>query len=75
MTPLNLKKMLVLLCLSSGISGAHAQSVSFSIDTQSLRKTISPLIYGYNAYADGTQRSGWDNQGGLANLQALNLMI
>ncbi|MFZ6771901.1 glycoside hydrolase family 44 protein [Undibacterium sp. SXout7W] len=54
-------------------SQGWAQSVSFTVDTQLERKSISPLIYGYNAYADGTNRAGWDNQGGLSQLQSLNL--
>ncbi|MFZ6656630.1 glycoside hydrolase family 44 protein [Undibacterium sp. TJN19] len=47
--------------------------MTFSIDTQAERKNISPLVYGYNAYADGTGRAGWANQGGQASLQSLNL--
>lgn len=49
-----------------------AQNVSFSINTQAERKPISPYIYGYNAYADGSNRPGWENQGGQAALLALN---
>lgn len=73
MRPLILIKVLALLGVSLEISAACAQSVTFSVNPALERKPISPLIYGYNAYADGSNRSGWDNQGGLANLQSLNL--
>ncbi len=49
-----------------------AQNVSFTINTQIDRKPISPYIYGYNAYSDGSNRPGWENQGGQAALLALN---
>ncbi|MEB0138170.1 MULTISPECIES: glycoside hydrolase family 44 protein [unclassified Undibacterium] len=66
---------LLTLCACAGHSAlALAQSVTLSVDTQSERKAISPLIYGYNAYADGSGRNGLQNQGGLANLQELNLV-
>ena len=54
-------------------NNAAAQAVTFSINTGLAVKPISPLIYGYNAYADGTSAPGLSNQGGLAALQALNL--
>ncbi|MFZ6693363.1 glycoside hydrolase family 44 protein [Undibacterium sp. SXout20W] len=73
MRPSNFAKVLAICAISAEFSVSHAQSVTFSIDTQSQRSTISPLIYGYNAYADGTGRTGLDNQGGQANLQGLNL--
>ncbi|MFZ6848330.1 glycoside hydrolase family 44 protein [Undibacterium sp. RuRC25W] len=73
MRPSTIAKVLAICSISGEFSLSLAQSVTFSIDTQSQRKTISPLIYGYNAYADGTGRTGLENQGGLANLQALNL--
>lgn len=66
-------KVLVSLFISAECASIFAQNVSFSIDTQAERKSISPLVYGYNAYADGTGRAGLANQGGLANLQSLNL--
>jgi len=53
--------------------GSEAQTTTFSINTGMARMPISPLIYGYNAYADGTNQPGLTNQGGLAALQALNL--
>jgi mannan endo-1,4-beta-mannosidase len=66
-------KVLAMLSITAEFSLLHAQNVTFSIDTQAEQKIISPLIYGYNAYADGTSRTGWDNQGGKASLQSLNL--
>lgn len=73
MRQVSLRKVLLILGISAEISTSSAQNVTFSIDTQAERKTISPLIYGYNAYADGTGRAGWANQGGQASLQSLNL--
>ena len=73
MRPTTFAKVLVIINFSAECALSQAQSVTFSIDTQSQRTPISPLIYGYNAYADGTGRAGLDNQGGLANLQSLNL--
>ncbi|MFZ6734375.1 glycoside hydrolase family 44 protein [Undibacterium sp. Ji42W] len=73
MRQVSLCKVLLILGISAEISTTSAQNVTFSIDTQAERKTISPLIYGYNAYADGTGRAGWANQGGQASLQSLNL--
>lgn len=73
MRPNDVMKVLMPLgLLLAGVS-AHAQSTSFTINTSLERKAISPLIYGYNAYADGTNRAGWENQGGQASLQSLNL--
>lgn len=66
-------KVLLFMGISAEFSITAAQNVTFSVDTQAERKTISPLIYGYNAYADGTSRAGWANQGGQASLQSLNL--
>ncbi|MFZ6720782.1 glycoside hydrolase family 44 protein [Undibacterium sp. Ji49W] len=66
-------KVLAILFISAEFSTSSAQNVTFSIDTQAERKAISPLIYGYNAYADGSNRAGLANQGGLASLQGLNL--
>ncbi|MFZ6746576.1 glycoside hydrolase family 44 protein [Undibacterium sp. JH2W] len=73
MRQVSLCKVLLILGISAEISTTSAQNVTFSIDTQAERKPISPLIYGYNAYADGTNRAGWANQGGQAALQSLNL--
>ncbi|MCU6432803.1 glycoside hydrolase family 44 protein [Undibacterium sp. Jales W-56] len=67
-------KILVLLNLCLSGTSIYAQSISFTINTSLERKPISPLIYGYNAYADGTNRPGWSNQGGQAALQSLNLV-
>ena len=50
-----------------------AQSATFVINTDAQRKNISPLIYGYNAYANDSGLPGLENQGGLAALRALNL--
>ncbi|MFZ6875622.1 glycoside hydrolase family 44 protein [Undibacterium sp. Di27W] len=73
MRQVSLCKVLLILGISAEISTTSAQNVTFSIDTQAERKPISPLIYGYNAYADGTNRAGWANQGGQAALQSLNM--
>jgi len=73
MRPSTIAKVLAICSILAEFSLSYAQSVTFSIDTQSQRNTISPLIYGYNAYADGTGRTGWDNQGGEASLLALNM--
>jgi mannan endo-1,4-beta-mannosidase len=73
MRPVNFIKVLAILSISTEMSLAMAQNVTFSINTQAERKTISPLIYGFNAYADGYGRTGWDAHGGKANLDSLNL--
>ncbi|MFZ6758976.1 glycoside hydrolase family 44 protein [Undibacterium sp. Ji50W] len=73
MRQVNVCKVLAILFISAEFSTSSAQNVTFSIDTQVERKAISPLIYGYNAYADGSNRAGLANQGGLASLQGLNL--
>lgn len=72
MRPNPLFKVLLIAALSVA-AAAQAQNVTFSINTGLDNKPISPLIYGYNAYADGSNRPGLANQGGLANLQSLNL--
>ncbi len=73
MRPSDLMKVLAILGMSTEISVSYAQNVTFTIDTQAERKAISPLIYGFNAYADGSGRAGWDAHGGRANLESLNL--
>lgn len=73
MRPVNLLKVLTMLSMSVPLSLVYAQSVTFSIDTQSERHNISPLIYGFNAYADGSGRTGWDVHGGRTALESVNL--
>lgn len=69
----NAIKALILISVTLQMPLLYAQSATFKINTSLEKKSISPLIYGYNAYADGTNRTGWNNQGGLAALQSLNL--
>lgn len=69
----NAIKALILISVTLQMPLLYAQSATFKINTSLEKKSISPLIYGYNAYADGTNRTGWNNQGGQAALQSLNL--
>ena len=69
----NAIKTLILISVTLQMPLLYAQSATFKINTSLEKKSISPLIYGYNAYADGTNRTGWNNQGGQAALQSLNL--
>ncbi|MDY7538112.1 hypothetical protein QN372_20500 [Undibacterium sp. RTI2.1] len=70
---LNAIKALIVIIVTLQMPLLYAQSATFKINTSLEKKSISPLIYGYNAYADGTNRTGWNNQGGQAALQSLNL--
>lgn len=72
MRPAQTFKVLFGLSLICSAINSYAQSVTLSVNTQAERKAISPYIYGYNAYADGSNRPGWENQGGQAALMALN---
>lgn len=69
----NAIKTLIFISVTLQMPLLYAQSATFKINTSLEKKSISPLIYGYNAYADGTNRTGWNNQGGQAALQSLNL--
>lgn len=73
MRPTTLAKVLLTAGLLTQIPLALAQNVTFTVNTQTERKNISPLIYGFNAYADGSGRAGWDAHGGRASLESLNL--
>jgi hypothetical protein len=53
MRPTTLAKVLLTAGLLTQIPLALAQNVTFTVNTQTERKNISPLIYGFNAYADG----------------------